>query len=153
MSHRVPSVHKLRVYVAGRFESAETIEAVARKLEHGGCEITHEWYVFSDVTQSVCAQEDLRGVATADVVLFLMTDPTHSYRGTCAELGAALALRKPVVMITDLNARRTGCAYAGCVFWHHPDIVKVASVAEGIEKVLEFSHASNCKNTSSACSS
>lgn len=70
------------------------------------------------------AQRDLQGVLDADAVLVLVlvlcTLPNYAYRGTMGELGAALAMDKPVVMV---DGGGDAASYQQVVFVHHPFII------------------------------
>lgn len=122
----------MNVYVAGRFEDAGAIRTVIAELVAMGHTITHDWTRFPSTDQCECARRDFDGVRDADFVFMVMDHPTHTYRGTCTELGIALGMHKRVLMVTDKSGSG---AYAGNVFWHHAGIAKYDNVIAALSAV------------------
>ena len=92
----------MKVYVAGKWDQKACVRNVVSKLESYGHTITYRWFDIehdndcaTDLRRTY-ADADIEGVRTADAVVLLMDDPAYAYRGTFTELGAALALDKPV---------------------------------------------------------
>lgn len=110
----------LAIYVAGKFEEAPRVQKVMDRLIDAGHWVTYDW---TEQEQASPRQAilDLSGVAGADVVVFVF-EKDLPYRGTYAELGAALALGKPVYIL--------GHAGDACIFTKHPN------VKYGIEDLL-----------------
>jgi nucleoside 2-deoxyribosyltransferase len=126
----------MRVYVAGRFADAERLDNLAKSLtDDHGCTITHNWMTFQCEDKAehavVCAEKDVQGVKTADVVFMVMDHATYAYRGTFTELGIAVALDKTIIMVTSDQ-----CACSQNVFWHLPQIIKVSTIENGIKRLL-----------------
>lgn len=94
----------LRVYVAGASsERTDTIRPLLTRLRDHGVEVTHDWTVCpgydrpsSSSERAQWALEDLEGVRRADVVWYVA--PQNPSEGSHAELGAALALRKRLLV-------------------------------------------------------
>lgn len=104
MSEKHESENKPRIYVACSSREIERAERAIAVIRAAGGEVTFDWTVdvrrygsqAPDVATGLrCAMADLEGVTTANVVLVL--DGEYSY-GRIVEHGAALALRKPVVV-------------------------------------------------------
>jgi hypothetical protein len=138
-----PRLYPLRVYLAGKYADRVDLGAKKRELEAHRCVITHDWMTYElgerGPKQLACfAAEDIRGIATADLVVAVMTDPAYAYRGTFTELGAALGLRRQVIVVAPAGTQH----FRGNVFWHHPDILHVSNWAEALEAVdaLRKSH-------------
>ena len=67
------------------------------------------------------ATKDINGVREADAVIIVMNDLEYSYRGSFTELGTALALNKPVLMVSP-GSVEDSAGFKTNVFWHHPAI-------------------------------
>ena len=96
----------MKVYVAGGFKFKAEVRAVQDVLRHENHTITHDWTTFEhdDVgrTHAECARYsalDMAGVRTADAVVVVIVDPAHPHRGTLAEIGAAIALKKQIIVL------------------------------------------------------
>jgi nucleoside 2-deoxyribosyltransferase len=92
-----------RVYVAGPSSELNRCEKAMRRAERGELSITYRWT--DDVraggdspNAAAFAAADLAGVASADVLLLLLPSEGHATVGAWVELGAAAALRKPIVV-------------------------------------------------------
>ena len=113
----------MKFYIAGKYAHRKLLGLKRDELIKLGNEVTHDWMSYelpkrTHKTMGMYAHNDIRGVTNADVVIFVMDDDSYAYRGTFTELGAALALRKPIIMYTP-----EGTQYCKTnVFWHHPSI-------------------------------
>lgn len=131
-----------RVYVAGKFNDRLRIhQLITDEFSTDRFRITHDWTQTEDqVSPSVAALKDIEGVIHADVIVVIMDDPRYSYRGTFTEIGAALALRKRIMIycpVEDSEAK-TNC------FFHHPRIEHFNSLDHLLEtlKITQISAAS-----------
>lgn len=89
----------LRVYVAGGAGERAACGVWIRRLAAAGVEVTHDWTgdaAWHDGTAAERAAADLDGVRRADLLWYLA--PAAKSEGSAAELGAALALGKRVVV-------------------------------------------------------
>jgi len=117
----------MKVYLAGKFADCNGPMGEKRdSIIEQGHEITHDWMTFetpsrNHVYKGVMATRDINGVAAADAVIIVMDDFEYSYRGSFTELGAALALSKPVLMVSPGNVEDSA-GFKTNVFWHHPSI-------------------------------
>lgn len=100
----------MKVYVAGAVIHKEEIRHVQSKLREIGCTITHDWTVCEP--ENACpteeelrtfSRQDIGGVRAANVVVVVLNDPTYAYRGTFAELGAAIAFGKTIYIIDSMG--------------------------------------------------
>lgn len=125
---------KPRIYVACSSRDIERAERAISAIRAAGGEVTFDWTV--DVrrygsnapnreTGLRCATADLEGVATADVVIVI--DGEYSY-GRIVEHGAALALRKPVVVSGAPQGR----------IWETLDAARVSGDAEAVILALSL---------------
>lgn len=110
----------MKFYVAGKFADRLDVKAIMVGLLLRGHEITCDWtgHELHDNTephdlQQQWAVEDMQGVRKADVLIALFVKP-HQYRGAFIEIGAALALGKPVWVLGDTQRSAT--------MMHHPFI-------------------------------
>ena len=97
-----PQASPIRVYVASRWASGPTlVKDIVDLLEAAGFACTQRWWTEEPAATAsgwaAVADRDLRGVATADVVLVLATQGREGM-GMWVEMGYALALGKPVLL-------------------------------------------------------
>ena len=104
----------LRVYVASKWENKQRVREIMYMLQAVGHEITYDWTT-CEVSNRQQAILDLRGVADADVFVGIF-EQEASYKGALVELGAALALGKPVYILGDASVTRD------CIFLKHPHV-------------------------------
>ncbi len=110
----------MKGYVLGKFEDKERVRRVQRKLIEAGHSITHDWTLNGPergkTVEQKCREsiEDVRGVATADLVVGVFIQDL-SYRGAFAELGMAIISGKPVVLIGEYGYQ--------CLFAYHPLVI------------------------------
>jgi hypothetical protein len=104
----VPLPDKIRsAYVAGPSRELDRCEQVMARLRASGVRITHDWAAsvrrieglgtaLLDAEQEQEAIADLGGVASADVLIVLT--PRNGISSCWVEMGAALALCRPVIL-------------------------------------------------------
>jgi hypothetical protein len=128
----------VRFYVGATFARYEEVREVVDVLEAAGHSCTHDWtrtaefdqdghprgdgYDASPAVLRASAREDLRGVRQADACLFLGQEASA---GWPTEFGAALAYGTARVVVV--------APWRGSCFWHLPQVVVVASLAEALE--------------------
>lgn len=109
----------LKIYVAGKWQDRFEVRTIQTILRDAGHEITCDWTDHEYPTENVnemlrhYATADIQGVKDADVVICVFIQK-HHYRGALVEMGAALALDKPVFVL--------GHAEDSCIFMQHPNI-------------------------------
>ena len=121
----------MRIYLAGKWGDRTSIRKIMNRLTEQKHEITHVWPDNEDVKDTPdelgeCARLDIEGVRNAEVVIVLMTDPKYAYRGSFTEVGAALALGKPLYIVCPF---KDGYCKTNCFFWH-PGIIHVNSLKD-----------------------
>jgi nucleoside 2-deoxyribosyltransferase len=95
----------MRIYVAGKWFDKPLVKEYIAHFKALGHTITHDWTVIEDGDHETLdelaemAEWDINGVRTSDVVVILIKDPVYPYRGTCCEMGAALACGKQVIAV------------------------------------------------------
>jgi nucleoside 2-deoxyribosyltransferase len=116
----------MKYYIASRLENAATVRKLATRLNAEGWVQTYDWTQHGSVEGesveriSEVAQAEIQGVKDAELVIVLLPGG----RGTHVELGAAIALGKPVF----LYAERERHFYQDgriCAFYKHPGVFKV----------------------------
>lgn len=119
--------HRLSIYLSAKWESREDARALGERLEQHGYRITHKWWYFhgSDREQAVA---DLDGVRSAEILVVLL-EPNRQYKGVWVELGAALALARPVVVMGDGQYQTP--------FLLHPRVLRVCDEDQLLD-VLEW---------------
>ena len=117
----------MNVYVAGKFSQRTLILKKMEELETMGLQITFKWPIYIDMSLVEAAEKEIQGVQACDLLIVLMLDKTHDYRGTFTEIGCALALNKAIFIINDLEEYERfeekeelkGYYESNC-FYHHP---------------------------------
>lgn len=129
--------HIESAYVAGGLERADAVRLIMGRLRDAGIKITYDWTVHGsvwqrghDVVRNTAAAE-IEGVQAADVVVITLPGG----RGTHAELGAALAAGKPVVIMSDVTAPFE-LNEQTCAFYHHPGVVAHVTTIDGLLRVI-----------------
>jgi nucleoside 2-deoxyribosyltransferase len=110
-----------RFYLATRKDRSDEADVLSAALTAQGWERTYAWSALDPAdTESFAnvAQQEIAGVRAADVLIVLLPGGF----GTHVEIGAALALGKPVVVhAPDELTLQTPYR---CIFHHHP-LVKI----------------------------
>lgn len=129
----------MRFYVATSVENRAAADELADLLIAAGWKQTHRWTAVDPVlegsdehTRRAIALADLGGVLLADLVVVL----APGRRGTHAELGAALATGKRVVLVADSpeSLRSDGVESP---FYAHPLVERVyGSVQDAAEYLV-----------------
>uniref|UniRef100_A0A6C0EK87 Nucleoside deoxyribosyltransferase n=1 Tax=viral metagenome TaxID=1070528 RepID=A0A6C0EK87_9ZZZZ len=94
----------MKLYIAGKWYDGKKIQNKMKELVALGHTITHDWttsettYTSAEFRMREDAISDINGVKNADVVIAIVDDNDYPYRGTSHEIGAALALGKPVML-------------------------------------------------------
>jgi hypothetical protein len=89
-----------KIYVASSLLNKENVNELYRFLAENGHEITYDWTTHGRVTGQdeliIIARKEFDGVVDADLLLMLM--PARN--GSHVEFGVALALGKPIIIVT-----------------------------------------------------
>jgi nucleoside 2-deoxyribosyltransferase len=122
-----------RFYLATRKDRSEQAVALLEALKAQGWERTFTWTALDGAStegHGEIALKELAGVLEADVLIALLPG---GY-GTHVEIGAALALGKPVVLHSP-DQRTLETPYR-CIFHYHPAVKLLVSEALDIEAIL-----------------
>jgi nucleoside 2-deoxyribosyltransferase len=122
-----------RFYLATRKDRGNEADALSAELKSHGWERTYTWTAldptktddFADV-----ALKEIAGVRDADVLIVLLPGGF----GTHVEIGAALALGKPVILHAP-DQKTLETPYR-CIFHHHPGVKILISETLDIATVL-----------------
>jgi len=129
------------VYVAGGFAFMSAIQEVQRALRDIGHQVTWDWTAVekgpaeavTDAEWAHYSKLDLDGVRTADYVVVVLTDPEYAFQGTFCELGCALGLGKPVIIMDTVDPD-IPAKYRLGPFYHDTGVVaRARSVAETVD--------------------
>ena len=121
---------RLQVHLAGSITDRSVMRARANNLTTF-CDITYRWFddeYGSIVTLSVSAEKNIQSVRDADVIFACLDIFDYPYRGTWTEIGAAIALNKPVIIYMPQSRPLSGTPSIGLnaniynVFTHHPGV-------------------------------
>jgi nucleoside 2-deoxyribosyltransferase len=122
-----------RFFLSTRKDRASEANAISAALEIHGWARTFTWSAVdgADINQQAAmAIADLQGVRDADVLIVLLPG---GY-GTHVEIGAALALKKPVILHSP-DCQTLETPYT-CVFHYHPDVTLLVSPTPEIDSIL-----------------
>lgn len=120
----------MKFFVSGKFEDRLNIRRLQSELIKRGHTIAEDWtyHEYTDKGYPVeYAIADIEGVIRADIYVGRFVGD-YNYKGALVELGAALALRKPCIVI--------GHAIDSCIFTHHPNV----TIVKDDEEFLEGGH-------------
>lgn len=112
---RIPVGAYVRFYVAGKLEKKDLILEVHKKLRAKGHDVSYDWTAHKPIKPyhenkdlaKIYSANELQGIASADVVIFLTEDKGHTLH---MEGGAALmskkltGMPKRVIFIGEHNA-------------------------------------------------
>ena len=131
------------VYVAGKYADWLAIREHQAQIRAAGFSISYDWtqnamaaHCGGVKDQAGDAKADLDGVLNADWTVVIMDDPEYEYRGTFCELGASIARdiqrrKKRTILVTKGLIKAEDC-----VFYHHPNVLRVCSTGEAIHLML-----------------
>lgn len=140
----------IHYYIASSLSNAAAVMLLRDELKVEGHVHTYDWTghgaVFKDgatrdenvkIMQKTALAE-AEGVTTADVVIVMLPGG----KGTHVELGMALALKKPVIMVSDVHPYHAGQEHNDqrnfpCACWFHP-LVRHAERGEAVKAVREL---------------
>ncbi|MGA2813598.1 MAG: nucleoside 2-deoxyribosyltransferase [Candidatus Acidiferrum sp.] len=120
-------------YLATRKDRGNEADALSAELQAHGWQRTYAWTALDSTTTEGFAEvalKEIAGVRDADVLIVLLPGGF----GTHVEIGAALALGKPVILHAP-DARTLETPYR-CVFHHHPGVRMLISENIDIATVL-----------------
>jgi hypothetical protein len=115
--------HGQKIYLAGAYHDDRLSDYMKRLESLPNVVITHKWTESRDLPLAQAAKADLQGVVDCDLFCAVMDLHAHDYRGTFFEMGAALALGKPVLVVHGTSEQY---AQTSCFFWH-PAIFRVST--------------------------
>ena len=125
----------MRIYVASKWQDREIIKQIQKDIELAGHSISYDWtdHSFDPVAGTKkdlerLAVEDIQGVINADLLIVYAVFH-YSYEGAFCEMGAALALGKPIYVV--------GYAIDSCIFINHPLVKQFETVMEAITNLSE----------------
>jgi hypothetical protein len=124
-----------RFYLSTRKDRGAEGAALTKALKDIGWECSFDWTALQDTSADQypeIAQAEIAGVREADVLLVLLPG---GY-GTHAEIGAALALGKPIIIHAP-NQQILDTPYP-CVFHYHPGVRILISEVLDVEAVLAY---------------
>jgi nucleoside 2-deoxyribosyltransferase len=118
-----------KIYVASSLLNKENVSELYRFLIENGHEITYDWTTHGRV---ICpdelisiARKEFDGVVDADLLLMLM--PARN--GSHVEFGVALALGKPIIILT------ANCLYEDKSFYHLDNVHIVSDTKRIIDMI------------------
>jgi nucleoside 2-deoxyribosyltransferase len=122
-----------RFYLATRKDRGNEADALSAELKAHGWERTYTWTALDPAKTDDFAEvalKEIAGVRDADVLIVLLPGGF----GTHVEIGAALALGKPVILHAP-DQKTLETPYR-CIFHHHPGVKILISETLDIATVL-----------------
>jgi hypothetical protein len=122
-----------RFYLSTRKDRSDEGACLSNALQTRGWECTYEWTTLKGIgpaEYSAVAQAEIDGIRQADVVIVLLPGGF----GTHAEIGAALAFRKPIILHSP-NRAVLEAPYP-CVFHYHPMVKLIVSPEINVESIV-----------------
>lgn len=111
----------MKFYIASSLGNAENVRKIADYFTVKGWTQTYDWTTHGPVKDiehlENVAAEELRGVTGCDVFFLLLPGK----RGSHAELGAALASKKPVIILSPDQDLFYENSFT-CSFYYHPGV-------------------------------
>jgi len=128
------SIPAKRYYLSTRKDRGAEVAALTEALRAAGWERTYVWTDLGNAgpeTLAVAAIAELKGVQDANVLLALLPGGF----GTHVEIGAALALGKPVILCSP--DRKTLETPYPCIFHYHASVTLLISEELHIPDILD----------------
>lgn len=123
----------MKIYLAGKWEEAETLRVYAQNLRDLGHHITMPWFDIETgegIDKRSAAMNDVDGVRTANCCIFIF-EKNLTYRGAYSELGMAIVLGKRIIIVGHGGTHN--------VFTFYPTIEKVTTWNE-VQELLKGYH-------------
>jgi hypothetical protein len=129
----------MKIYVGASLEESATAKTIIIKLIDLGHTITYDWTKHGRVTDPALlkeyGQEEVEGVVTSD--LFFMYYPARL--GTHVELGIAIALHKPVILLIDINnPRYDQSKFEDKTFYYVDNVTKYYDLDQALNHVKQL---------------
>jgi len=132
----------MKVYIAGKWNDKDKIGSIMDDYEKKGFIITHRWNEYeADPNNKLgdMAAKDINAIQESDIVLVIMDDSVYEYRGTFTEMGAAIALKKDLIVYCPNEKAfcKTNC------FFHHPHIQHCKTMKHANDIMMELFNKKN----------
>ena len=133
----------MKIYTASKLANAEAVNVFNGLLKQAGFEVTYEWATHGYIDNSdselkrKVAQNEMEGVAKADYLVVLHPGGF----GTHIEIGVALAMNIPIIMIGFDKTQPTPS------FYYLDSITMFDGITESIDFLLAYKDR-QCKLTS-----
>lgn len=118
----------LRYYIATSLERAADCRALSKFLDAFGWECTYDWTAHGsvqgqglDIIETVATYE-VAGVLVANVLIALLPGG----RGTHCEIGMAIAVGKPVILVCDADELKDASGRE-CSFYYAPCVTRISA--------------------------
>jgi len=131
----------MKIYIATRLGNAAGHNALRDELLRRGHSITYDWTVHGSVQKdgpariAEVALREIGGILDADLVVVLLPGG----RGTHAELGIAVGLMKPILLVGEPEAFRENGVE--CAFYYAPTVRRLEigfrSSAEDVAEAVD----------------
>ena len=122
----------MRIYVAAKFCDRLMVREVYKRLEENGHTVTVDWTNHeqdTDEDKRHWSEVDIQGIRDCDALIAVFIEERHQ-RGAMIEIGAALGLNKPVLII--------GYSESTSTLLKHPLIERVGNTITGAMMSLNY---------------
>lgn len=121
----------MRVYVGTSLHNADRACQLINKFLDAGILVTYQWtqhgQIFDDEELTKVGKLEIDGVRDCD--LFFMIQPGRA--GTHCELGIAIALDKPIVILEEIEAEKK-------TFYYQPNVYRYKTELEAFTAAIEI---------------
>ncbi len=115
-----------KIYIGSSLLNADQVKSLIGRFTASGVSITYDWTqhgrVYDEQDLMRYGEAEYRGVVESD--LFFMVQPART--GTHVEMGIALALNKPIVLVNDRTVEQK-------TFYYLPNVHRFESVDDAFD--------------------
>ena len=136
----------MKIYTASGWPFRQDTSKINERLNGLGFNVISTWIeeetgINTPTDYGKDALRDINQVTSCDVLLAIMDDDKYAYRGTNCEIGAALALKKKIIIVCqglglEKQISETKYEYPyycmNNVFFWHPKIIRVKTLDDAI---------------------
>lgn len=125
----------MTVYVATKLANVEKARECVRLFKEAKINISYEWMTHGSLHEASpeqraeFAKKEVEGARTCDILVAILPGG----RGTHCEIGVALGLKKPVILVVEDEGFIEGAEGYFCLFYYHPLVRWVRSIEQAVE--------------------
>ncbi len=152
-------IEKMKLYVASGWNFRKDVQKINDRLRSENFDIISTWIecengISSPTAYTIDAVRDTTEITNCDILLAIMSDKEYAYRGTFTEIGYAIGIKKPILIvcpgisdvqkISEIKYNYSYSCMTNVFFWH-TDCNHVPDLEEAIKKIHYFKLSGNLK--------